>query len=151
MADHMTAEQLQQRIVELLDELTHESHYVGHNGYRDERSIAEVRGDLDAAIACLSALPAQGVPDGWLPIGSAPRDGAEILAAWPKVELDDDCEPTGKVLSFERVVTKFSGGYWVEPDHFEANGPSFNDDWEYAQQPTHWQPLPPAPKANDHG
>lgn len=69
------------------------------------------------------------VPDeGWKPIGTAPKDGRDLLLYSP-----DACEP--KVMI----------GGWVE---FEDGIAEWSDAWTgtniYAE-PSHWRPLPEPP------
>ena len=155
MAEHMsavTAEQLRAELERIARWLQGEVCIVG-----DENGEAPATAhdyELDQAASSLHALAARlsGMAAvQWQPMETAPTDGTEVLLCWPKVEVDDYFEPTGKALSFERVVSCWSGGRWAEPEHFEFNGPSLNDDWEYAEQPSLWMPLPAAPEVPGHG
>ena len=80
---------------------------------------------------------------------SAPKDGTEILAWWPLVQLDDDGNLTDLPVEGDRkgawVPTSRSGGSWDEPDWFDAVGDWFGDDYCYAPDPTHWTYLPGDP------
>jgi hypothetical protein len=84
---------------------------------------------VDAATAALDALAAAGrlVP-GWQPIATAPKDGSVILLYWRK-----------------------DGGDMVQSGWWE-NAPA-DRCWYAADnercRPTHWQPLPAAPRAED--
>lgn len=81
----------------------------------------------------------------WRPIETAPKDGTEILACWPKRKLDDDECPTGEITGYARCVTVWQG-FWIEPDYLEAHGSFYFEDEAFAANPTHWMPLQPAPK-----
>ena len=59
----------------------------------------------------------------WQPIETAPMDGAEIII------LDDGCVRTGH---WNEHIGKFTG----------VGGNIFN----WCENPTHWMPLPDAPK-----
>lgn len=65
MADHMTAEQISEELHAIMDCLD-----VPNLGPGLDQACRKQLIDLAAR---LSALPAQGVPDGWLPIESAPK------------------------------------------------------------------------------
>jgi len=62
----------------------------------------------------------------WQPIETAPKDGTEILGLFPNYHLRMN------------VTSMFWGspGVWVN---------AFEDE-NYRESPTHWMPLPPAPK-----
>lgn len=90
------------------------------------------------------ALPAQ-ADQNWLPIETAPKDRTEILACWPKRKLDDDECPTGEITGYAQCVTAWQG-FWIEPDYLEAHGSFYFEDEAFADAPTHWMPLPAAPK-----
>lgn len=68
---------------------------------------------------------------GWQPIETAPKDGAESF-----------------LLTDGRVVT--FGGWLTDVDHgAEYDGQFSGGDWLWIDDcdtPTHWMPLPPAPK-----
>lgn len=82
----------------------------------------------------------------WYPIETAPKRG-DILVWWPKMKLDeDDGSMTDEQIGGDRLVTRWAAGKWDEPTYFEANGGHFGDDWEYAEAPTMWSPLPSEPQ-----
>jgi hypothetical protein len=83
----------------------------------------------------------------WRPIESAPRDGSEVLVCWPRLELDEDGDVTDVVDGYTQMVTSFVGGRWEEPDYMSATGASFDDEYTFADQPTHWMHLPLPPNA----
>ena len=61
----------------------------------------------------------------WQPIETAPKDGTTVLLAWP----------SGMVTAGYR--SRYENVGWATP-HGTYSG---------VYQPTHWQPLPPAPDA----
>ena len=79
---------------------------------------------------------------------TAPRNGTNILAWWPLMEIDDYGDLTGKQVEGDIkgawVPTSWNGG-WDEPDWLDATGGFFGDSYEYASEPTHWSPLPATP------
>lgn len=101
-----------------------------------------VQADADAALAHMQQ--AGGVPAGWQPIETAPKDRTEILACWPKRKLDDDECPTGEITGYAQCVTAWQG-FWIEPDYLEAHGSFYFEDEAFAADPTHWMPLPATP------
>lgn len=76
-----------------------------------------------------------------LPMAEAPLDRA-ILAWWPLVKLDEYGDPTDEIVGGQWVVTKWNGGYWLEPEVLSAMGEHLGDDAEYADAPAQWRPLP---------
>lgn len=124
----------QEEILSLAYQLTNElrSHYGFKNGnpvYRALRKIAQA-----------AAKPV------WRPIETAPKDSTRILASWPCHPFDDDGDmDESKVIAREEAVTFWSGGHWVEPDHLDAHGARFDEEFCYAPVPSHWMPLPSAP------
>jgi len=67
--------------------------------------------------------------DGWLPIESAPKDGAPVLAY-----------QAGRYFKC-----------WLECDRYEG-GYFWQDEEDSEPSPTHWRPLPSAPSGGDrHG
>ncbi|NNH59479.1 hypothetical protein HLI01_22350 [Rhizobium laguerreae] len=78
------------------------------------------------------ALAILGERDGWQPIGTAPKDGSEIVA-------HDAATGTSH-------VTLWRHGGWHDPDrHYYSEAPDF--------VPTHWRslPKPPVSSANAEG
>jgi hypothetical protein len=143
MADHMTAEQVREELADKAQ--LYRSQALAMESLADDE-IAEI---LDGFADCLESIAAHlsgMAADTWQPIETAPRDGTEIVVCWPKVEIDDDCELTNKAIGYVRAISSFAGGAWVEPEFLEANGPSFDDDWDFAMSPSHWMPLPAAPE-----
>lgn len=96
------------------------------------------------------ALKTEAVQDGWQPIQSAPKDGTEILGWFPCLKLNEDGDLTDELVDEEpfggRAIVAWEGGCWSEPDWLSASGDFFGDDFEYAPDPTLWQPLPPPPQ-----
>lgn len=91
----------------------------------------EAQAEIDALKAQRDALLAA---QQWLPIESAPKDGTRILLFFP-----NDVGVISGEWNFERF--------------YEKPRPHFTHDQEQrwgvrhmrANQPTHWQPLPPPP------
>jgi hypothetical protein len=75
-----------------------------------------------ARAALSAALP---LMDGWQPILTAPTDGTEIV-------LVDG--------SGARAVGSWEQYGWADEEKF---------DWFPLRNPTHWMPLPPAPKGDE--
>jgi hypothetical protein len=83
--------------------------------------------------------------NGWLPIAALTSDG-RYLCYWPAMKLDDDGNLTAKHAGHGiKGVAQYMQGQWDEPDALNAVGSSFDDDFEYAGEPTHFQPLPADP------
>ncbi len=95
------------------------------------------------------AQPQEGmVPDGWKPIDSAPKDGSVLLATdGLRVEAVTWC-PAVKGDGFPWVIFEGIGRSVHMPagccDHEDAERIEVNGWMEKA--PTHWMPLPAAPK-----
>ena len=76
---------------------------------------------------------------GWLPIESAPIDGTFILCGIPNF-----------LPSLVHWGTYFGKAKWGHnPETFMTEA-EFKEYWiECDYEPTHWQPLPPAPKQGE--
>jgi hypothetical protein len=84
----------------------------------------------------------------WKPISTAPQEqGAEILAWFRKVKLDDD-NLTGEVIGGAMAHTERQGNGWTEPEWLSAHGSYFFEDWCFEPDPVLWHPLPPEPAAS---
>lgn len=90
------------------------------------------------ALASLDALSQQPADDGWHGMDSAPKDGTEILVA--------DAAGVHKVAWLDDSVGRRRGQHrifaWCVPGSWQdEQGGHYTID-----EPTHWQPLPAAPK-----
>lgn len=88
--------------------------------------------------------------EGWQPIATAPKDGTEFLAWYPKHKLDGDDNMTDEVIGGAMAQTSFTGGSWNEPEWLGAHGSYFMEDWCFAEEPVLWHALPPEPVAADY-
>lgn len=120
MADHMTAEQISEELHAIMDCLD-----VPNLGPGLDQACRKQLIDLAAR---LSALPAQGVPDGWKLVPVIATDA--MTQAWHEGSLNAD--PDGD----------YHGTPTISLDAMNRAG--------YAAMLAA-APLPPAPKANDHG
>lgn len=71
----------------------------------------------------------------WLPIETAPKDGTHIIGFWVSDAYTEPCEV--------RAVIVWSRGSW-------HHGSGYDHEDEFPK-PTHWQPLPPPPRALGKG
>ena len=90
---------------------------------RSERSMQALE-DRNEANEALRAALAQQAEQGWQPIETAPKDGTDVIAGHPDGSID--------VLSWLEVKNNRQG--WTDGEYFALS-------W-----PTHWMPLPAAPK-----
>jgi len=83
-------------------------------------------------------FPAPRAVPAWLPIESAPKDGTDILVMY--MHIDTQIVHNAFWLGDEDYDTDPSG--WWTYEHSEVSR-LLLDDW---MTPTHWMPLPAAPK-----
>lgn len=97
-----------------------------------------------ARCALSAALAAGGAGGVWRTMDTAPKDGTPILVWWPIVVINaDDGTLTDQEVGGTRLVTEWSGGSWLEPECLNGlNSVAFDDDREYAENPTLWCRLP---------
>lgn len=77
-------------------------------------------------------------------LNAAKETGGEAFLAWyPTLAFDDQGDTTNEVVGGAWGITSWCGGSWNEPEFLSASGSFFDDDFEYAAEPTHWMPLPP--------
>lgn len=90
--------------------------------------------------ALLSAARGSGVPEGWRPIETAPRDETAVLG-W------------SAEYGARQTYYRFYGvGSSARADYARGRGPRGawdwsepHNNWAASWEPTHWQPLPAAP------
>jgi hypothetical protein len=84
----------------------------------------------------------------WQPIETAPKkQGAEILAWFQKVKLDEDDNPTDEAIGGAMAQIERQGDGWTEPEWLSAHGAYYFEDWCFADQPVLWHALPAEPTA----
>lgn len=106
-----------------------------------EMPSAGAWGEIDR-LEAISA-EAQNNDDGWLPIESAPKDGAWVLAT-------DGAEIFRTHSSYGHVwISNGKGGYMPDPDRKDFNWLASEFCRLVPWKPTHWRPLPPAPKTHE--
>ncbi len=86
---------------------------------------AEAARAIKDADELTAALSAQGAPQGWQPIATAPKDGTEVLGFRGR-------GAAGQSGQF-RAIAKFNGYEWIRIPG------------SYSWSPTHWMPLPMPP------
>lgn len=101
--------------------------WIASQGYLQTNSAND--DGKNTTIQGISTITLQ-TPREWQPISTAPKDGSEILLIDPEHEI--------KVVST----------YW----HAFANGDGYWENLEGLEEynPTHWMPLPTAPKGKDN-
>lgn len=98
----------------------------GHTDESAELRVRHIERHEPAAMQAIAAALRLAVPE-WRPIETAPKDGSGFLAFWEtNTRLDD--------RSYGVVV--FHRGEWCSPDNYSD---TYGD-------PTHWMPLPAAPR-----
>ena len=78
----------------------------------------------------------------WQPIETAPRDGTVVLVWWPDFWVNDG-ELTDEIVGGQCCVSCNRFGEWQREVTYAA---ILDDDFEPAEEPTHWQPLPTPPE-----
>ena len=92
------------------------------------RAVGYVREDLYRAAK--DELARLREAQAWQPIETAPRDGTQFLALWPHPDHDEKSS---------EIRTWYWEERWLNP--YESS--------LYTPPPTHWMPLPEAPKETD--
>ena len=84
----------------------------------------------------------------WQSMASAPKDGTEFLAWFPKHRINEDGDSTDEVVGGAMAIIAYTeANGWDEPQWLDANGAYYMDDWCFADEPTLWHPLPDEPAA----
>jgi hypothetical protein len=92
-----------------------------------EKGITQHQKAMRAALEAIEPM-LRGVPDGWKLIETAPKDGKYLIAQYiDETGLEQVC----KAAFLSRVWASY--------------------DTAYAIEPTHWMPLPAAPKPTHEG
>ncbi len=84
----------------------------------------------------------------WISVADRkPEPGKCVLAVWPMVWIDeDDTRVRSEVHHYVVRETEFlHNGHFDDPVGADAIGGWFGDDYQYADQPTHWMPMPDLP------
>lgn len=97
-----------------------------------------VRGYEAAMDAVCMAQPAP-TPTGWQPIETAPND-VHVLVHYAKHITDLEPDWQWDSDAHRTFVAMRSGGYWIQ---------NLGIGESLIVEPTHWQPLPPAPGGSD--
>lgn len=75
-----------------------------------------------------------------------PMQGERVLTIWPLLKYDDDYENlTDKVACYVTAVVQYIGERFEDAPYADCVGYSFDDDSEYAEQPTHWARIADLP------
>lgn len=84
----------------------------------------------------------------WQSMASAPKDGTEFLAWFPKHRINEDGDSTDEVVGGAMAIIAYTeANGWDEPQWLDAHGAYYMDDWCFADEPTLWHPLPDEPAA----
>jgi hypothetical protein len=94
-----------------------------------------VEGSQIAPSGDAGAAPCAG-GSAWQPIETAPKDGMEFLAWFPKLRLNDDGDATDEVVGGHQAIVTCRDGQWDEPSWLDASGAYYLDDWCFADMPT---------------
>jgi hypothetical protein len=110
--------------------------------------VSVPRDEWRTLYAALSVQADGGNAVGWMPIETAPKDGAEILG-WR-----EDCGPilirytSCDAFLTQREIEEMDEETLFQQDWFAADFIR-GSRLEGSELPTHWMPLPPAPMAGE--
>lgn len=121
-------------------------------GTMSEDDFVPVTERLDDIVSTVLSAIESALQPGWLPIESAPRDGSKILLAKYGWSNDAGDAVQGSDEWKRRILDQTRrkyGLWWCVAGHWSARWNNWNDGVEPSglAGPTHWMPLPPAPKA----
>lgn len=75
-----------------------------------------------------------------------PKQGERVLTIWPLLKYNDDYESiSDQVTCYVTAVVQYLGDRFEDAPYADCVGYSFDDDSEYAEQPTHWARIPDLP------
>lgn len=82
----------------------------------------------------------------WKSIRSCPRQ-KPVLVWWPLRRLDAEENPTGQIVGGHVLIASVDGAgrVWDEPPEIDAVGSHMDDDYAFAETPSHWMELPKPP------
>lgn len=79
-----------------------------------------------------------------------PPQNTPVEVCWPIVKVDDDGLLTADVERADVMISEHSPAGWLEPDLLNClNSVAFDDDCEYALEPTHWRRIGALPDMAD--
>lgn len=77
-----------------------------------------------------------------------PKRGERVLVLWPLLEYEDDgeCTLSDRVTCYVTAVVQYlPNDVFEDAPYADCVGYSFDDNSEYAPQPTHWARIPAPP------
>jgi hypothetical protein len=117
-------------------------------GYRPERHV-EMDADVAKIAKAITALRAALAQDSWQPIATAPKTGRKVILSY----LNRHSLPRtvmARWVTDEEAAETDGEGVGLEAGWYECI-----DNWDYTEvaiyegEPTHWMPLPEAPRKEE--